>query len=143
MTCGQVTGEVASTAEHKITNQQRKILKNFLGLLGLIWGHKMHLKWLNTFYTKLDYATSTFIQYTAKYSDYIESTLRFVGIYEFFNIANSNTVTYTCRLLPSWCKYTREFLLTSNPKLDDEQRFKVYTGHYPGGGSIQSLVQFG
>ena len=107
------------------------------------WKDKLNLFIALAPVTKLDYSTSTFIQYTAKYSDYIESTLRFVGIYEFFNIANSNTVTYTCRLLPSWCKYTREFLLTSNPKLDDEERFKVYTGHYPGGGSIQSMVHFG
>ena len=57
--------------------------------------------------TKLDYATSPFIQYTAKYSDYIESVLSFAGIYEFFTIVNSTTTTYACRLLPSWCRYTR------------------------------------
>lgn len=84
-----------------------------------IWKTKLNLFIALAPVTKLDCATSPLIQYTATYSKYIETTLRFVGIYEFFNIANSSTISYTCRLLPSWCRYTKSFLLTSNPELDD------------------------
>jgi hypothetical protein len=73
--------------------------------------------------TNLYSSSNDLIHYAAENSAYIQSVLNFAGIYEFYSIANSVTTKYACRLLPSWCRYAREFLLTSNPELDDPERF--------------------
>ena len=73
--------------------------------------------------TNLYASSNNLINYAAEKSAYIQGVLNFAGIYEFYSIANSVTTKYACRLLPSWCRYAREFLLTSNPDLDDPERF--------------------
>ncbi len=73
--------------------------------------------------TTLYESGNDFMHYAAEKSAYIQNILDFAGVYEFYSIANSVTTKYTCRLLPKWCKYAREFLLTSNPELDDPERF--------------------
>ena len=38
--------------------------------------------------------------------------------------------------MPEFCKVAQSFMVTSDHNLDDTDRFQVYMGHFPSGGSL-------
>ena len=85
---------------------------------------------------KLDYASSSLLRYGASWEKLIESSLELAGIYEIFGTEITPFTKITCGLMPKFCKVAQSFMVTSDHNLDDTDRFQVYMGHFPSGGSL-------
>ena len=47
-----------------------------------------------------------------------------------------------CSYVPTVCAALQIFVTSTDPTLDDKDRFQVYMGHFPSGASIQSMMHY-
>ena len=80
--------------------------------------------------TKISHATNELLQYAKKFYVELSDAFWLFGIYELLgrNWLSNHTVKAFCNKLTSFCMML-ERVITTDPKLDDPDRFAVYMGH--------------
>jgi hypothetical protein len=90
--------------------------------------------------TRLDNNNNKLLKWVSQYHTLFKDTMNLAKIY---NLAPDNGFNRIfCSILPDVCKINEGLIVTSDPSLDDTQRYQVYMGHYPSGVSIQCLLHY-
>ena len=106
------------------------------------WKERLNLYVALAPITRLDHCGSKIMKDLAKHHTALVDALDVVHVYDIFGTVSSIATDIACGIMPSFCKFAEGFLITSDPTLDDTDRFQVYMGHFPATASIQSLVHF-
>jgi len=100
------------------------------------WNTKMNIFIALAPVTRLHYTTSALFKYASKAVEPIQGAFDFAHIWHIMGAPSEAITKLACGLVPQFCLLVEGFLITHDPKLDDEQRFQVYMGHFPAGTSI-------
>ncbi len=95
--------------------------------------------------TLLEHASAGYLTYTADNYEKVDNYLALYNVHEI--MADKNwwwNIEYHiwCDDNQDDCFLKGEESVTSNPNLDDEDRFMVYGAHNPSGASVRSLLFF-
>lgn len=85
--------------------------------------------------TRIDHTKSALFKYMAKTLPVVQATLNLGGVYHILDGLQTEATKITCYLVPDLCQLIEGFLITTDPSLDDSDRFQVYMGHFPAGAS--------
>lgn len=92
--------------------------------------------------TRIDHTKSALFKYMAKTLPVVQATLNLGGVYHILDGLQTEATKITCYLVPDLCQLIEGFLITTDPSLDDSDRFQVYMGHFPAGASTQSIYHY-
>ena len=93
----------------------------------------------------MTHCTSTLIQIISAFRETLVSVADKVQVYEWFpwNYLQSASFTLVCKYAGFVCDIALASIADSNPRLDDQERFYQYVGHFPAGASLQDLDHYG
>ena len=94
--------------------------------------------------TKVTHTTSELFQFVSNFYDLIVDAASIAGIHEFLgkNWFTSTASKLFCGSVPAFCDIIAQLFITSDPNLDDLDRFAVYMSHEPNGTSVQSMLLY-
>jgi hypothetical protein len=86
----------------------------------------------------LKHCKSKLILDTSEHIDFIDTTLNLLKIYDLFtpNWLISKAGKVVCTYISAFCDLADFLVADENPLLNDQERIKVYFGHYPSGSSV-------
>ena len=87
--------------------------------------------------TSLHNTGSGMLKILSKFETELNAVSSLLHVYSIFEPGAASFVTSEfCKFLPSVCNEIQLFFSSTDPTLDDQDRFQVYMGHYPSGASI-------
>ena len=94
--------------------------------------------------TKISHTEAAIFQFLSNFYDLFADTCSVLGIHEFLgqNWFTSGVSTLFCTNIPELCELIAMLFVSSNPELDDNDRFAVYMGHEPNGSSVKSILHY-
>lgn len=110
---------------------------------GDFWKERLNLYVALAPVTNLAHTTSELFVNLSQVEKELQDILYAFHIYSVLgDSVTSAAMKVTCGLVPEFCQFAEGFLITSDPSLDNEERFQVYMAHFPTGASIQSLIHY-
>jgi len=93
---------------------------------------------------KITHTTAAFVGIADTFYDVIADAADLFNIY---NVLSLNWLTDAatdifCVNVPEFCEFLMGFFTNSKTSLDDDDRFAVYFGHEPNGGTVRSLLHY-
>ena len=94
--------------------------------------------------SKIPNTGSGLLQFIVFWYDLVANTAWLLGIYEIFgaNWFTSGACDLFCGVIPEFCEFLLSWFTSSDPSLDDDDRYAVYMGHEPNGASTKSLLLY-
>lgn len=65
-----------------------------------------------------------------------------IGLYNIYGAMTNKVIRNVCRLVPAICSIGEGLFISSDPLIDDNERYQVYTGHIPAGASYKSGIHY-
>lgn len=93
-------------------------------------------------FTKMDHTKSKLLKNLDYHYDWIDWWIKYAGWHEVFGWIWLEIFKVVCGIDIAWCSWEETFLVTTNDRLDDQDRFQVYMGHMPGGTSAKSFMHY-
>jgi hypothetical protein len=87
------------------------------------WKSKLNLFVALAPVTRLQNTTSDLFKYSAKAVNLIQDAFNFAHVWSTLGQGSAAATKIACGLVPSFCQLMEGFLITHDPKLDDEDRF--------------------
>jgi pimeloyl-ACP methyl ester carboxylesterase len=94
---------------------------------------------------KLTHGKSNIIDLAADHYTLLKDTFKLIGLNELLpaNWLQQTSTDIICGAIPSFCLWAESFVATTDPSLDDTERFQVYMGHFPSGTSLNCILHYG
>ena len=94
--------------------------------------------------SKIPNTESGLLNYIVFWYSLVADTLSLFGVHEILsaNWVTSTTASLVCGVIPDFCEFLLSWFTSSDPSLDDDDRYSVYMGHEPNGASIQALLHY-
>ena len=94
--------------------------------------------------SKIPNTTAGLLQFIVMWYDLIANTTWLLGINEIFsyNWVTSTACDLLCGAIPDLCEFLLSWFTSSDPSLDDDDRYAVYMGHEPNGSSVKALLHY-
>jgi hypothetical protein len=106
------------------------------------WKERLNLYVALAPVTRLNNCGSQLFVWASSIYKALLATLNLVKVWSILGGPASVGTKVACGLFPPLCQFAEGFLITSDPSLDDPQRFQVYMGHFPAGASVQSVIHY-
>ena len=106
------------------------------------WKERLNLYVALAPVTRIDHCGSDLFVFLSNVWRLFEDSLYLVHVYSILGPIAAEGTKIACGIMPEFCKFAEGFLITSDPSLDNTDRFQVYMGHFPAGASVQSLVHY-
>ena len=107
------------------------------------WNEKIDLFVALAPVTSLTHSPAKFLKSVKKHMSQLKSAVNWLQIYVVLQDGIASFMTSKlCYLVPAFCNEIYSYISTSDPTLDDQDRFQVYMGHYPNGASVQSMLHY-